>query len=1258
MVCLLCSLTINAENIFFKYNNGDYRLHDGTAEFYGVPKNYSGDFIIPDSVEYANTIYPVRAIYNVEEGYKLTGLTIPSTVKYIYDYAFSCCYELRTLTIPNSVDSIGKSAFQNCKKLQKVVLPNSLREIKDRTFINCESLVDVKIPETVTKIGIGAFTGCKKLPRIVIPPNVRTIGESAFNNCSYLKSVTLPCTVVYEGMMHPFYDSHIIDTLRITMRNEADMNFYLHRKDIANTFTTWGLSYAKKRYIIFNGKDLTELKIPESVDTLPDNAFCYVQNIKKITIPKTLKNVSFSCFRECKSVKEMIYEEGCTSTFYTGITTINYLYLPSTLTSIGDNSFDKCDSLTSITLPNSVKTIGKGAFSFCSSLRRLDLGNSLEEIGERAFEHCYRLDTCFMTNTIRKIDRNAFESGIPNALILKFKDETDFKNYAARTDLENLFGTSTWLSHVPRTLLVNGKEITSLVLPDGVSNLGPYVFASCKNIESVTVSKDYESKSNTSFWNTNIKELIYADGCTYASPMGLTDVERVTIPGSLTKIERQSFQGYDNVKELIYAEGCTETLSTGIKSIKSISLPNTLTTINTEVFMDCKSLKSVIIPNNVVSIENKAFRDCDSLEKVVISNSVLTIGEEAFSSCRNLKNLTIGESVKSIGKFAFWRCSSLKSVTIPSSVRVIDTSAFCICDSLEDVTLGNSLSRIGEAAFSATPIKGIVFPNSIDSIGKEAFYHCMNITSIYIPRSVKYIGEGAFGGTGKVNDISVDKGNNTYSDEDSNCIVDKKSRLLIAGCNNSVIPGNISGIGEMAFYNCSELRNVTIPNTTKFIGEAAFKNCILSELTIPNSVDSLGNEALACIATKFILGDNIKFIGDGAFTYYSLESKDVKPQYFINKGSYTLLAYWNYLKAIDAHNKKEYWDFYKYIKINPIAPSTEEELAPPTLNVKLSATSGIVRVDNKYPEYNYYYSDNAMDTMLIVSNMDPGTTFNVKVSVYKDTLRYDIDSTLTTEALVLETQVPKVINIGNVIVQAKTNIDDSEKKVGFQWRRTDWTDDFKSNESDKAYLFEGTMEGYIRNLNSNYMWKYRPFYESSTGTRYYGDWVGIDPTNTSYFEPTVHTYDIATTEGTSVTLRGYAQRGTDNITSQGFVYWPVNGASAAKGLMTRAADVPSNAKRVEVQGTLMEVTIAGLNPNTTYAYTTYITTSENETFYGEEENFETGDGTTAISEVVAEPTHSVVIGIYDINGRKLNEIQHGLNIIRFEDGTVKKIFKK
>ena len=259
-----------------------------------------------------------------------------------------------------------------------------------------------------------------------------------------------------------------------------------------------------------------------------------------------------------------------------------------------------------------------------------------------------------------------------------------------------------------------------------------------------------------------------------------------------------------------------------------------------------------------------------------------------------------------------------------------------------------------------------------------------------------------------------------------------------------------------------------------------------------------------------------------------------------------------------------------------------------------------------------------------------------------------------TASLILTTQQPKVITLGNVVVAAESNLDNGEKKVGFEWRRTDWTDEFASNYGT-AYLFDGTMEGYIRNLNTDKLWKYRPYYESNTGRRYFGSWVGIDPTNTSYFLPTVHTYAFITIFGNRAEVMGYAMRGTDNVASQGFMYWPDNTPFSPQ---RKVASIPGNVTVVQASGNVMTATLENLEYETTYSYVAFVTTSEGETFYGEVQTFSTNsdpDGIIEIKDESLTPALSKGEGVwYSLDGKKLSKPQKGINILRYSDGTSKK----
>ena len=199
----------------------------------------------------------------------------------------------------------------------------------------------------------------------------------------------------------------------------------------------------------------------------------------------------------------------------------------------------------------------------------------------------------------------------------------------------------------------------------------------------------------------------------------------------------------------------------------------------------------------------------------------------------NEPEIDIPDGIKRIGEFAFSRNIYVKKIRIPDGVTSIDDGAFSCCRNLTEITVPDTVTRIGANAFS----------------------FCVSLKSIYIPKNVTALGRCVFAGCAALKEISVDCECKKYHSEGC-CIIETKTKTLIAGCANSIIPsdGSVAAIGRYAFSNCAGLKSIDIPDGVESIGEFAFLKCAdLFSVNLPDSVAAVGSRAFcSCAKLAFI----------------------------------------------------------------------------------------------------------------------------------------------------------------------------------------------------------------------------------------------------------------------------------------------------------------------------------------------------------------------------------------------------------------------
>lgn len=376
-------------------------------------------------------------------------------------------------------------------------------------------------------------------------------------------------------------------------------------------------------------------------------------------------------------------------------------------------------------------------------------------------------------------------------------------------------------------------------------------------------------------WNNDITDVIISDGVTSIGEFSFQFCESltfITIPDSVTHIGRGAFYSCSSLKDIILPDSITSIDDFAFMycvSITEITLPNSITEISNGLFEGCGGLTSITLPDSITSIEHRAFYFCNSLTSITIPDSVTNIGDRAFYSCSSLSSISIPNSVTSIGVSAFYDCDSLIEVIIPDNVTLISGGMFYDCNLLQYIIIPNSVTTISsEAFYSCTSLSNVTIPNSVTTIGNKAF-SCSSLSSINIPNSVTKIGDNVFQCCYSLTSITVENGNTAYSSS-GNCLIETKSKTLIFGCENSVIPtdGSVEIIGNSAFWYCANLTSISIPNSVTAIEAFAFRGCSsLTSIVIPKSVTNIGWYAFfdCSSLTTFAFGSNITYIGESTF---------------------------------------------------------------------------------------------------------------------------------------------------------------------------------------------------------------------------------------------------------------------------------------------------------------------------------------------------------------------------------------------------------
>ena len=263
---------------------------------------------------------------------------------------------------------------------------------------------------------------------------------------------------------------------------------------------------------------------------------------------------------------------------------VTYENVAYNVKTIGDNAFQGCSSLTSVIIPESITTIGNNAFYGCSSLISVILPENVTSIGSYCFRKCSSLKTITIPKSFRSFGYGAFYRTAVDSVIISDIQSWCYISFD-EFDSNPLYNANHFI--------LNGEEVTDLIIPSSITGISSYSFCGCTNLKSITIPNSVRSIGNSAF-------------------LKCSSVTELSLSNNLQEIGRYAF------------EGC--------KSLSTITIPNSIEIIDNYAFRDCLSLTTLSIGRNISKIYTGAFANCTDLADVYCFAPNVPYSENIFDN--------------------------------------------------------------------------------------------------------------------------------------------------------------------------------------------------------------------------------------------------------------------------------------------------------------------------------------------------------------------------------------------------------------------------------------------------------------------------------------------------------------------------------------------------------------------------------------------------------------------------------------------------
>lgn len=808
------------------------------------------------------------AKYLCVDGEPLTDLVIPDGVSAIKRYAFANYDSLESVSMPLSLTEIGEYAFYGCDSLKgEIVVSSGVSKIMSYAFSGCGNITYVSFGDgsAIDTISNRAFYGCERLCGIELPEILKNIESYAFGDCRMLTEITVPRTVTHIG---EYAFDGCVELREITLP-------FVGTGGTSGTNRLFGIIFADSQSVGYeavdqNGKTTyipqTLTKVTINGGEIYPDAFYGCTMIRNVVLNQDVTGIGDNAFNNCTSLGSVTIEDGATGGIgnyaFINCKELEFFDNSSTMSgNIGDYAFYECVKLVGFDIPEGVTEIGECAFASCIDLENVKLPDSLETIGKMAFDYCMEFTTINIPINTKSIGDNAFD-GCYNVETVYFNatDMPDlevgncaFFELGAGNGYSVIFGEG--IQTIPANLFNHSYSLVNVELNEGIVSIGSGAFSYCEDI----------------------KEIYIPSGVTYIGENAFvrcSDLDSITVAPENT--------AYKDVDGVLYSRNGSLLVYPARKSGSSYEIEEGTERIGAHAFAENSFIEKIVIPDSVTYIGEYAFYYCDSLSSINLPENLLKLNENVFNNCFALESIVIPANVQEIAAGAFLNCKNLKSIFMPSALKTVGASAFFSCDQLKSVYIEN-LSGWAKTTFqnsSANPLScgADLYLNGelvtdlvlegVDQIRNYAFYNCTSIKSVTLSEEVTSIGHRAFFGCTSLEKIVISENVtdiSSYVFEDCpvlNEIVYNAKNLESSPLAFSPFIG--SGYeGEGITVTFGE-KVQKIPDN--FLKEYDGKSVNVKDIVFEGNTTEIGQYAfLGCPIENVVLPESVKIIRIGAF---------------------------------------------------------------------------------------------------------------------------------------------------------------------------------------------------------------------------------------------------------------------------------------------------------------------------------------------------------------------------------------------------------